>query len=70
MRNGPLSSYRPDEQWHKEQWHARSGSALPTDELAAYFLGKLASVMDQEAARAGELVGLPRDNSYGQLFAR
>ena len=44
--------------------HARgdrpSGGALAADQLAVSLLGKLAAVVHKEAARAGELVRLPR----------
>ena len=39
-----------------------SGCALPAHELALPVLSELASVVHKEAARAGELVCLPRDH--------
>ena len=47
-----------------------SRRALAADRLSADLLGQLAAVVDEEAAGAGELIGLARDHPHGQLFAR
>src|ERR1700736_274395 len=45
-----------------------SGRALPADKLSLPVLSQLAAVVYQEAARAGELVRLPRDHAEGKLL--
>src|SRR5438067_10096150 len=47
---------------------SESGRALPADQLSLPVLGELAPVMHQEAARAGELVRLPRDHPERKLL--
>src|SRR5690606_32675112 len=47
-----------------------SARALRADRLAVLLLGQLAAVMHQEAAHAGELVGLAGQHADGELFAR
>src|SRR5215472_4908027 len=46
----------------------QSRRALPADQLAAPAVGKLAPVMHKEAARAGELIRLPRDHPERELL--
>jgi tetratricopeptide (TPR) repeat protein len=48
----------------------RSGGALAADRLAATAVGKLAAVMNKEAARAGELVRLTRNHPERELLVR
>src|SRR5579875_156712 len=45
-----------------------SGGTLAANHLAVPVLGELAPVMHQEAARAGELVRLPRDHPERKLL--
>ena len=45
-----------------------SGRAVHADQLPVAIRGELAAVVDQEALRAGELVGLARQHLDGQLF--
>src|SRR6478735_2726786 len=47
-----------------------SGRALGADRLALDLLGQLAAVMDEEATRTGELVGLARKHPDRELFVR
>src|SRR5208283_5583494 len=48
----------------------RSGCAVGTDHHAVLLTGKTAAVLHQETTRAGELVGLLRNDTNGQLFTR
>src|SRR5699024_3530494 len=45
-----------------------SGRALRADELTAVLVGQLAAVVREEAARAGELVGLARQHPDRELL--
>jgi hypothetical protein len=44
------------------------GRALPADWLAAPVVGKLTAVVDEEAARAGELIRLSRNHPERELL--
>src|SRR5690606_30939631 len=46
-----------------------SGGALGADELTVLLVRELAAVVDEEAAAAGELVGLTRQDADGQVLA-
>src|SRR5690625_892294 len=59
---------RPSEAF-EERTAPGSGGALLADELSFPLLGQLAAVVHQEAARAGELVGLARKHPNRQLLA-